>query len=47
MKLNNFLTSGLVFDEGGPFKILCQSGKINNTQGTTYEDRSRCRAICS
>ena len=26
---------------------LCQSGKINNTQGTTHEDRSRCRAICS
>ncbi len=31
----------------GPFIILCQSGKITNTQGMTYEDRSRCRAICS
>jgi len=31
----------------GPFKILCQSGKITNTQGATHEDRSRCRAICS
>ena len=32
---------------GGPFKNLCQSGKITNTQGKTHEDRSRCRAICS
>jgi len=30
-----------------PFKILCQSGKIINTQGETHEDRNRCRAICS
>ena len=30
-----------------PFKNLCQSGKITNTQGKTHEDRSRCRAICS
>ncbi len=26
----------------GPFKILCQSDKITNTQGETHEDRSRC-----
>ncbi len=26
----------------GLFKILCQSGKITNTQGETHEDRSRC-----
>ena len=26
----------------GPFKNLCQSGKITNTQGNTDEDRSRC-----
>jgi hypothetical protein len=31
----------------GPFKILCQSGKITTTQGHRYEDRNRCRAICS
>ena len=31
----------------GPFKNLCQSGKITNTKGETHEDRSRCRAICS
>ena len=31
----------------GPFKILCQSGKIKNTQGHRNENRSRCRAICS
>ena len=31
----------------GPFTILCQSGKIKNTQGMTYDNRSRCRAICS
>ena len=30
----------------GPFKILCQSGKITNTQGKTHEDRNRCRTIC-
>ena len=36
----------LIYEEG-PFIILCQSGKITNTQGMTYEDRSRCRAICS
>ncbi|NCD12697.1 MAG: MFS transporter, partial [Epsilonproteobacteria bacterium] len=31
----------------GPFRILCQSGKITNTQGHRYEDRNRRRAICS
>jgi hypothetical protein len=31
----------------GPFKILCQTGKINNTKGHRDEDRNRCRAICS
>lgn len=31
----------------GPFKILCQSGKITNTQGHRYENRNRRRAICS
>lgn len=31
----------------GPFRILCQSGKITNTQGRRYEDRNRRRAICS
>ena len=31
----------------GPFIILCQSGKIQITQGKTHEDRNRCRAICS
>ncbi|MFA5428401.1 MAG: hypothetical protein WC279_09385 [Sulfurimonas sp.] len=30
----------------GPFKILCQSGKITNTQGKIHEDRNRCRAVC-
>jgi len=30
------------FTEKGLFKILCQSGKITNTQGETHEDRSRC-----
>ena len=30
----------------GPFKNLCQSGKITNTQGKTHENRSRCRVIC-
>jgi len=30
-----------------PFKNLCQSGKITNTQGHTDEYRNRCRAICS
>ncbi len=34
-------------EKSGPFVILCQSGKIKNTQGMTYENRSRCRAICS
>ena len=33
--------------EEGPFKILCQTGKINNTKGHKDEDRNRCRAICS
>ena len=31
----------------GPFKNLCQSGKITNTQGHRNEYRNRCRAICS
>ena len=31
----------------GPFKNLCQSGKITNTQGYRNEYRNRCRAICS
>ncbi len=30
----------------GPFKILCQSGKITNTQGYRNENRNRCRTIC-
>ena len=30
-----------------PFKNLCQSGKITNTQGNTDECKNRCRAICS
>jgi len=34
-------------NEGGLFKILCQPGKILNTQGLTHEDRSRRRAVCS
>ena len=33
-------------DSVGPFKNLCQSGKIMFTQGKTHEDRSRCRAVC-
>ena len=44
-KVNNVI--GVFWALQGPFKILCQSGKINTTQGTTHEDRSRCRAICS
>ncbi len=35
------------FPNLGPFKNLCQSGKITNTQGKTDEYRNRCRAICS
>ena len=31
----------------GPFKNLCQSGKITNTQGHRNEYRNRCRAVCS
>ena len=31
----------------GPFKNLCQTGKIKNTKGHRDEDRNRCRAICS
>ncbi|NCD11811.1 MAG: hypothetical protein EOL93_04605, partial [Epsilonproteobacteria bacterium] len=34
-------------EKEGPFRILCQSGKITNTQGHRYEDRNRRRAICS
>ena len=30
----------------GPFRILCQLGKIKNTKGHEYENRDRCRAIC-
>ena len=30
----------------GPFRILCQLGKIENTKGHKYENRNRCRAIC-
>ena len=30
----------------GPFRILCQLGKIKNTKGHKYENRNRCRAIC-
>ena len=30
----------------GPFRILCQLGKIENTKGHKYENRDRCRAIC-
>jgi hypothetical protein len=44
------LVAGYEFDTllyGGPFRILCQSGKITNTQGHRYEDRNRRRAICS
>ena len=40
---NDLFKSGF----GGPFKILCQTGKINNTKGHRDEDRNRCRAICS
>ncbi|WP_025345178.1 hypothetical protein [Sulfurospirillum multivorans] len=36
-----------VYEPTGPFRILCQSGKITNTQGHRYEDRNRRRAICS
>jgi len=31
----------------GPFKNLCQSGKITNTQGHTDEYKNRCRTVCS
>jgi len=37
----------LITVSAGPFKNLCQSGKITNTQGNTDEYRNRCRAICS
>lgn len=37
----------LIYRIEGPFKILCQLGKIRNTQGHRNEDRNRCRAICS
>ena len=30
----------------GPFRILCQLGKIKNTKGHKDENRNRCRAIC-
>ncbi len=30
----------------GPFEILCQLGKIENTKGHKDENRNRCRAIC-
>ena len=33
-------------DRTGPFRILCQLGKIENTKGHKYENRNRCRAIC-
>ena len=35
-----------VLDVPGPFRILCQLGKIENTKGHKYENRNRCRAIC-
>ena len=31
----------------GPFKNLCQTGKIKDTKGHRDEDRNRCRTICS
>ena len=33
-------------EKKGPFRILCQLGKIKNTKGHKYENRNRCRAIC-
>jgi hypothetical protein len=33
-------------DKRGPFIILCQLGKIENTKGHKDENRNRCRAIC-
>ena len=42
-----FMIKGFMASIQGPFKILCQTGKINNTKGHRDEDRNRCRAICS
>ena len=44
---NDMMSASFVAFLLGPFKNLCQSGKITNTKGETHEDRSRCRAICS
>ena len=35
-----------IYTNSGPFEILCQLGKIENTKGHKYENRNRCRAIC-
>lgn len=35
-----------IIPQKGPFRILCQLGKIENTKGHKYENRNRCRAIC-
>lgn len=40
------ITKALETLKSGPFRILCQLGKIKNTKGHKYENRNRCRAIC-
>ncbi len=38
---------GFLIKQLRPFKNLCQSGKITNTQGHTDEYKNRCRTVCS
>ena len=44
--LEKFLIKKNWSNQLGPFRILCQLGKIKNTKGHKYENRNRCRAIC-
>ena len=43
---NNIKLNCYLLKNKGPFRILCQLGKIENTKGHKYENRNRCRAIC-
>lgn len=44
--IEHLLKIAYVLEVEGPFRILCQLGKIENTKGHKYENRNRCRAIC-
>ena len=46
LHLDFYFKPHLTIEEKGPFRILCQLGKIENTKGHKYENRNRCRAIC-